>query len=522
MRSAEFILFLLIAVAVLVTVARRLGVAYPIFLVLGGLALGLVPRVPHVEVDPDVIFVLVLPPIVYIASLFTPLRTLRANIGNVASLAVGLVVASALVVAAVAHALVPGLSWPVALLLGAITSPSDEVAVTQVAARYALPRRVLSLLEGESLLNDATAVTLYRVALFAVLAGTFSMASAAGTFLVSGIGGIAVGLIVGWLIAQVRRRVSDTPVELTITLLTPYAAFLPAEALNFSGVIATVVAGLYLGNRLSRISSADTRLAGRSVWEMLIFLLNGFVFILTGLEVPYVLSRLAPSEIVRLIAIGVAVTISLVVVRTLWIFGTAYLPPLWRRRKPVRHVFGQSVVISWAGLRGVISLAIVLALPQTLPNGSPFPARAELLVVTLTVIMLTLVGQGLTLPWVISRVHLGVDTEVREEEAAARRRLVRAATRRIDELYAVWPTHHPLLDELRERYRHRSEHVEGRPDASLDEADRDVIEHREIRRNVAEAERETLLRMRAAGDIDDDVLRKLERELDLEEQRGEA
>jgi CPA1 family monovalent cation:H+ antiporter len=521
-RSAEFILFLLIAVAVLVTVARRVGVAYPIFLVLGGLALGLVPRVPHIEVDPDAIFVLVLPPIVYIASVFTPLRSLRANIGNVASLAVGLVIASALVAAAVAHALVPGLSWPVALVLGAITSPSDEVAVTQVATRYAVPRRVLSLLEGESLLNDATAITLYRVALLAALAGTFSFASAVGTFLVSSIGGIAVGLIVGWLMAQVRRRIRDTPVELTITLLTPYAAFLPAEALNFSGVIATVVAGLYLGNRLSRISSADTRLAGRSVWEMLIFLLNGFVFILTGLEVPYILSRLAPSDIVKLIAIGVAVTISLVVVRALWIFATAYVPHWLGWRKQVRHVLGQSVVISWAGLRGVVSLAVVLALPQTLPSGAPFPARAELLVVTLTVIMLTLVGQGLTLPWVIRRVHLGVDTEVRQEEAAARRRLVRAATRRIDELYPVWPTHHPLLDELRERYRHRSEHVEGRRDGSQEEADRDVIEHREIRRNVAEAEREALLRMRADGDIDDDVLRKLERELDLEEQRGEA
>jgi CPA1 family monovalent cation:H+ antiporter len=200
----------------------------------------------------------------------------------------------------------------------------------------------------------------------------------------------------------------------------------------------------------------------------------------------------------------------------------AYVPHWWRRRKPVRHVFGQSVVISWAGLRGVVSLAVVLALPQTLPSGAPFPARAELLVVTLTVIMLTLVGQGLTLPWVIRRVHLGVDTEVRQEEAAARRRLVQAATRRIDELYPVWPTHHPLLDELRKRYRHRSEHVEGRRDRSPEEADRDVIEHREIRRNVAEAEREALLRMRADGDIDDDVLRKLERELDLEEQRGEA
>jgi CPA1 family monovalent cation:H+ antiporter len=522
MRSAEFLLFLLIAVAVLVTIARRLGVAYPIFLVLGGLALGVVPQLPHLRVGPDLIFVLVLPPIVYFASFFTPLRTLRANITNVASLAVGLVIASALAVAAVAHALVPGISWPVAFLLGTITSTSDAVAVTQVAARFAVPRRMLGILEGESLLNDATGVTLYRVALLGVLAASFSFAAAVGTFVVSSIGGIAVGLIVGWLIALVRRRISDTSVELTVGLLTPYAAFLPAEALNVSGVMATVVAGMYLGSRWSRISNADTRLAGRAVWEMLVFLLNGFVFILTGLEVAYVLGKVAPSDIGRLIAIGAAITISLVAVRALWIFATAYLPRWGRRRKAERYLLGQSLVVSWAGLRGVVSLAVVLALPQTLPSGAPFPARSDLLVVTLSVIILTLVGQGLTLPWLIRRLRIGVDTEVRQEEVAARRRLVQAATRRIDELYPVWPTHHPLLDELRERYRHRSEHVEPRPDKTDEEADRDLIEHREIRRNVAEAERDALLRMRADRDIDDDVLRKLEHELDLEEQRGEA
>jgi CPA1 family monovalent cation:H+ antiporter len=519
--SAVFVLFLLVTVAALVTVARRVGVAYPIFLVIGGFALGLVPRAPRIEIDPDVIFMLVLPPIVYVASFFTPLRALRANLTSVASLAVGLVIASALVAATVAHTLVPGMSWPVALLLGAIASPSDEVAVTQVAARFAVPRRVLSILEGESLLNDATALTLYRVALAGALAGTFSLTSALGTFVISTTGGIAIGLITGWLIAEVRRRVRDTSVELTLSLLTPYAAFLPAEALHVSGVIATVVTGMFLGSQLSQISDADMRLAGRAVWEMLIFLLNGFVFILTGLEVPYVLSHVAPSDVGVLVGVGVALTIALVAVRALWIFATAYPPRRRKRRKLEPHLFGESVVLSWSGMRGVVSLAVVLASP-TIPDGAPFPARAGLLVITLTVIILTLVGQGLTLPWVIRRVHLGTDTEVQQEEAAARGRLVEAAIRRIDELYPVWPGHRPLLDELRERYRHRSEHVERQRGGSEDAVDRELIEHREIRRNVAEAEREALLRLRADGEIDDDVLRKLERELDLEEQRAEG
>ena len=523
MKPAEFVLSLLITVSVLVTVARRVRVAYPIFLVLGGLAIGLIPGLPRLIVDPRLIYVLVLPPIVYVASVFTPLRTLRANLANVASLAVGLVIASALVVAAVAHSLVPGMSWAIALLIGGITSPSDEVAVTQVAAQLSVPRRVLAVIEAESLLNDATGITLYRVALLAVLAGSFSFAFAAGTFLLSSIGGLAIGVAVGWLMVQVRRRINDTPVEITLALLTPYAAFLPADALNASGVIATVVAGLIVGSRFTRITSADSRLAGRAVWDMVVFLLNGFVFILTGLEVPYVLDRIPISEIGKYVGVGVVVSLALVAVRAIWVFTSEYLR---RRRQSGRIALsrpGDSVVLTWAGMRGVVSLAIVLALPQTLPSGAPFPFRAELLVITLTVIVLTLVGEGVTLPWVIRRAHLGADTEVLDEEAAARRRLVDAAVNRIDELYPVWPGHHPLLDQMRESYRHRSEHAERqRDDGSRDAANQELIEHREIRRTVAVAERETLLRLRAEGQIDDDVMRKLERELDLEEQRGEA
>jgi CPA1 family monovalent cation:H+ antiporter len=520
--SAEFVLFLLITVAVLVTVARRLRVAYPVLLVLGGLAFGFVPGVPALELGPDVIYVLVLPPIVYIASVFTPLRTLRANIGNVASLAVGLVIASAVVVAVVMHSLVLGLSWSIALLLGAIVSPSDEVAVTQIAPQFGLPRIVLTIIESESLLNDATGVTLYRVALLAVLAGSLSLLSAVGTFFVTALGGIAFGLAIGWLMTQVRRRINDTPVEITLALLTPYLAFIPAEALGVSGVIAAVVAGLYIGSQLSRITSADSRLAGRAVWDMVVFLLNGFVFFLTGTEVPEVLGRFSMSQVLNLVGIGAAVTIALIAVRAIWVFASVLMQSWRQRRTPRRALLGAAVVVSWSGMRGVVSLAVVLALPMTLSSGAPFPYRSEILLITLTVIVLTLVGEGLSLPWVIRRAHIGRDTTVRDEETVARRRLVDAAISRIDELYPVWPTHHPLLNQMRDGFQHRSEHVERRSDASSDDADRELIEHREIRRTVADAEREALLRLRAVDEIDDDVMRKLERELDLEEQRGET
>jgi CPA1 family monovalent cation:H+ antiporter len=287
-------------------------------------------------------------------------------------------------------------------------------------------------------------------------------------------------------------------------------------------VIATAVTGLYLGRCGSRMMGPDARLTGRAVWETLTFLINGFVFIATGLEVPAVLRTLDSSTALRLIGIGAAVTLALIVVRAAWIFAAAALPRALGHARSDGDGAAQSLVLSWAGMRGVVSLAAALALPYTFADGRPFPARDALLVVTMTVIVLTLVGQGLTLPWLIRRLRLATDVQAHEEEANARRQLVEAATRRIDQLYPVWPGHHPLLDQLRGTYQHRSEHVERQHEPGGDGEDRELIEHREIRRTVIDAEREALLRLRAEDAIDDDVLRKLERELDLEEQRMDA
>ena len=520
MHGAELILGLLIAVAALVTIARRLEIAYPIFLVIGGLGLGLVPGVPPVQVDPDLIFLIVLPPLLYIAAFFTPMQNLRANLGAISSLAIGLVVASAAAVAVAAHALVPGLPWPAAWALGAIVAPPDAIAATAVTRRLAVPRVVVTILEGESLLNDATALTIYGMALAVAGGAVFSAREAVVTFAAAILGGCAVGLAVGWIVAQLRARIQDTPVEMTISFLTPYAAFLPAHRLGVSGVIAAVAAGLYLGQRGSRIMGADARLTGRAVWDTITFLLNGFVFIVMGLAVPRLLRTVPRDEALRLIGLGVVVTLLLVLVRALWIFATVYLP---QRARGQRNGLACSVMLSWAGMRGVVSLAAVLALPLTLPGGVPFPARDALVIVTLTVIVLTLVGQGLTLPRVIRVLGLGEDAGLREEEARARQRLLEAATRRLDELEPVWPSHRPLLDQLRETYRHRSEHVERQREAlDGDEEDRELIEHREIRRTVIDAEREALLRLRAEGDVGEEVLRHLERELDFEERRMDA
>jgi CPA1 family monovalent cation:H+ antiporter len=518
-HGADLVLALLAAVAALVTIARRAGIAYPILLLVGGLVLGLVPGRPEFRLEPDLVFLIVLPPLLYRAAFFTPIRSLRANVEIISGLAVALVVATALAVAWVARAMVPGLPWSVAIVLGAIVAPPDAIAATAVASRLGLPRQVVTILEGESLLNDATALTMYTIALAVAAGAVFSPSGAAITFAGALLGGAVIGVGVGWMVAQIRRRIEDTPVEITISLLTPYAAYLPAERLDASGVIAAVVAGLYLGHRGPGIMGADARLTGRAVWETTTFLLNGFVFVVMGFEVPFLLRAVTLPVALQLVGIGLAVCGVLVVVRVVFIFLAVFVPQLLRRQRDVAC----SIVLSWAGMRGVVSLAAALALPATLTAGGPVPAREALVIVTVTVIVFTLLGQGLTLPWLIRWLRLGSAVALRQEEAIARQALLEAAGRRIDELYPVWPGHRPLLDQLRAQYQHRSEHVDRqRNPASEDGEDRELIEHREIQRTVIDSEREALMRLRAEGEIGEEVLRELERELDLEERRMDA
>jgi CPA1 family monovalent cation:H+ antiporter len=342
-----------------------------------------------------------------------------------------------------------------------------------------------------------------------------------GAFAVAGAGGIAIGLGAGWVIAHVRARLSDLPVEITVSLLTPYAAFLPAELVGASGVLAAVTAGLYLGRRSSLIMTSDVRLAGRAVWEMLIFLLNGIVFVLIGFQMTVLGREMETRALAALVAVGLAVSVALIAVRGLWIVGIAAWQRFVSRAGPALRP-AEIVVSTWAGMRGVVSLAAALALPLALPGGAPLPAREAAIVITFTVIFVTLVGQGMSLPLVIRAVHLGGDGDAGAEEQQARRELVDEALRRIDALYAQWPGHRPLLDALRATYRHRAEHIEQLDQVPESEAEQELVEHRQIRRSVIDAQREAVLRMRDRGAIDDDVLRSIERELDLEEVRMEA
>jgi len=518
--AAELLLALLIVVAVLVTLSRRIRVPYPVLLLLGGLAVGLLPGIPPLELDPEIVFLVVLPPLLYVSAFLTPIRDFKTNLKNIGSLAVGLVAASAAVVAALAMVLVPGMSWPLAVALGAIVSPPDAVAATAIAQRLAVPRRIVSILEGESLLNDATALTIYRAAIGAAAAAvTVSVVGSLASFVFVALGGILIGLVVGWIVGWIRAHLTDTPVEITISLLTPYAAYLPAELLGVSGVLAAVTAGLFLGRRSSLIMGSEARLAGRAVWESLVFLLNGVVFLAIGFQISSISRGMERTTLLQLAAVGVLISVALIAVRALWVLGMS-LREL--AKDPRRTRLRESIVLSWAGMRGVVSLAAALALPISALPGSALPARDAIIIITFTVILVTLVGQGLTLPLVIRAVGLGSDADEGHEESHARQELIDEALRRIDDLEKKWPDHRPLIDQLRTSYQHRAEHEEQLHEAPGNEAEQELVEHRQIRSDVIDAQRDALSAMRDRGAIDDDVLRSIERELDLEEIRMEA
>jgi Na+/H+ antiporter len=515
MREIEIVLLLLVLVTALTIVARRLTVPYPIVMVLGGLLLSQIPGLPEFALPPDLVFFVFLPPLLFAGGYFTSIRDFRANLRPIVLLAFGLVIFTAAVVAVVAHALVPALGWAGAFALGAIVAPPDAVAATAIFQRVGVPRRIVTILEGESLVNDATALVIYRFAVAAVAAGTFSLIDAGGSFVVVLIGGVAVGVIVGlageWLLAHIP----DTAIAVTITLLAPFAAYLPAESLGVSGVLATVVAGLFARRALRR-SSSDVRVVGTAAWQIQLFLLNGLVFMLIGLQLPSVLRGLS-TDLGRTAAITAAIALTVVIARIVWVYPATYLPrliPAVGRRDP-NPPWQAVFVVAWSGLRGVVSLAAALALPLG------FPERPLILFLVFAVILVTLVGQGLTLPLVIKKLGLAPDGDASHDEVHARGLTTEAALARIEELRAQWPDHLELVDQLRDRYAHRARHdLAHHEDGGA--AEQELLEHGLIRREVIDAERRAAFDLHERGVITDEVLRRLERDLDLEDLRMEA
>ncbi|MCW2599124.1 MAG: Na+/H+ antiporter [Frankiales bacterium] len=524
-------LFLLLAaVTALSGAARRLGVPPPFVLVLAGVALGLVPGVPRVELDPDTVLVLVLPPLLYAAALSTAFADFRANLRPIGLLSVGLVLFTTASVGLVAH-LVAGLPWAAALALGAVVGPTDAVSATAVARRLALPRRILTILEGESLLNDATALVAYRIAVAAAIAtGTTTAGDAAGNFLLSAAGGASIGFALGYVLAMLRRRLDDPLVENALSLLTPFAAYLPAEQLGASGVLSVVVTGLYLGRRAPSLLSSSTRLQGQALWSMVTFLLEGFVFLMIGLQLPTVLDGLGASSVVEVALAAVTVTAAVVVTRFVWVFLATYVPRWLSRSLRARDPsppWQAPALISWAGMRGVVSLAAAFALPTQMPG------RDLILFLTFCVIIVTLLMQGLTLPWMVRRLDLddaGAAERTEKAVAVADHHVARVALteleRLTDERSVPDSVHEELQRHLEERVRRAHAVLGGCPGedeyddgarptdvTALDEAVTTV----QLRGQLLDTERAELLRLYEARDIDDAVLRALQQQLDVEE-----
>ena len=512
MEHIELVIFgLLVATAGLAVLARVVGVPYPVTLVAGGAVIGFLPGVPSVELEPELVLLIFLPPLLYGAAFFTSVRDLRRNAGPIALLSIPLVFVTMLAVAVVAHEVI-GLDWGPAFVLGAIVSPTDAVAPAEIMRRIGAPRRLISIVEGENLTNDWTALVLYRFAIAAVATGSFSLWEAGPKFLATGVGGLVVGLVAGRVIREIRARIDDPPTEITISILSGYAAYLPAEHLGASGVIAAVATGLYMGWHTPQLTTPLMRLQGVAIWEILTFLLNAILFLLVGLQLPGVLDNLSGRTTGELVLWASLVSAVVIAVRMLWIMlvmGQRHAPPAER------------VAVGWAGMRGSVSLAAALAIPITTDAGAPFPDRDLIVFLAFVVIFVTLVGQGLTLAPLVRRLGLMDDGEEEREERVARQRVAEAGIGRIDELGTPdW-----ISPESVQRARNVLDY-RARRFGALAGGDGDGYEERtdawrRLMYDLYDAQRVELVQLRNRGEISDEVRRKIERDLDLEESRLE-
>jgi CPA1 family monovalent cation:H+ antiporter len=544
MAGLELVLLLLAVSAGLRIVADRLALPYAAILVVGGLVLAFLPNLPRVELAPDVLFLIFVPPLLYWGAASFPLRDFRRELGPILRLAVVMVLVSTLVVGALAHALDPAFTWAAAFTLGAIVSPPDPVAVLSIMRSPSLraPRAIESILEGEGLLNDATALVAYRVAVTAAVTGTFSPWRSGVQFLAGAIGGIGIGLVVAIVTLWLHRLTKSVPVaENTVSLLTPFAAYLPADLLGASGVISVVTAGMYIARNVAEVGSPETRLQNQSMWSVVTFLLESLVFILVGLELPYVIRALGNESLLALIREAAIVCLCVIVVRVVWVIPSTYVGRIvggWIRHAEValpsvRWIF----FVGWAGVRGGDSLVIALALPLTTAAGTPFPARAQIVFITFFVIFVTLVIQGPTLAPIARWLGLQSDSKSEEEEAHARLAAAEAGLRVLDAERFRDTQYQEVVRYLRQRHRQRARRWAAReqrrqahpPNESQHETfvaapsheagaldDRRAVEYRRVRAEMIDAERRALLDLRDRDVIGDDVMRRIQRDLDLE------
>jgi Na+/H+ antiporter len=516
-------LLLLVFVAMFAGLARRLKVPYPILLVIAGILVSFVPAMPRIGFDPDLVFVVFLPPLLYSAGWTLSWREFQRNFVRIAMLAIGLVLFTVVGLAMAAGSLLPGFDWRSAVLLGAVVAATDAIAATSIARRVGLPQQIVEILEAESLVNDGTGLLALQFGLMMLVTGrTPSVIEGIGRLIFLTGGGVLIGLAIGGVVAWFERWVDDGPIEIVISILVPYAAYLIGDRAHASGVIAVIACSMYMSRQSPQYMSPQVRLQTAAVWDALTFVLNGIVFVLIGLQLPYVVGQIDSMSYKVLLEYGVGFSAVMIIVRMVWVYGETYIAYAirrWIHRAEAAQPNPRAIfVIGWGGMRGVLSLAAAVSLPYALPNGRTFPQRSMIIYLAFCLIVATLVLQGLTLPWLIRKLGLSESGRIHGEEQEARRILLREALVHLGRKRSRNREQAGMFGELIASY-------QGRLDALPAEREEpirgtvDQAHRREAILAVLQVERDALIRLRDEGQIDDEVMRTLQRELDLTESR---
>lgn len=518
-------LILLLFVVAFALLARKLETPYPIVLVIAGLVLSLIPGTPRIELNPELVFSVVLPPLLYAAAWVTSWREFRHNIVSIVSLACGLVTFTIVGVALAGQWLFPGFDWRIGVILGAVVAPTDAIAAAAIASQVGLPRRIVDLLEGESLVNDATGLLALEFGIALVVGGmtpTVETGLLRFAYLVAvGLGaGAAVALAAAWI----ERWIDDGPIEIAISLMVPYAAYTGANAIHASGVLAVVACGLILSRRSAELFSPSVRLQVYAVWSAVVFILNGVVFVLIGLQMSSIVRNLADMSLIRLVAEGALFSALVIALRVVWVFPGARVSYFIRHRflhQTERRPSGRELLVfGWSGMRGVVALAAAMALPVALPNGAPFPHRSLIVFLAFSVVVWTLVVQGLSLAPLIRALGLAGGSGAKCEEQEASRIVIRAALAHLEDTRGHDRAEYGgVYDDLAQHYRERLDALTGAPEGAPETRPLQYHKHRALSHELLGVQRRALVRLRRDGRINDQVLRDLERDLDLQEAR---
>jgi Na+/H+ antiporter len=524
MENIGLVILLLFGVAFLGVLSNRFKFPFPIALVLSGLAISLVPGLPLIELDPNVLFIIFLPPLLYSAAWQTSWHDFKTYRRAISLAAIGLVLLTTVIVAIVAHAIIPQISWPLSFLLGAIISPPDAIAATSVTRGLGLDPRLISILEGESLVNDASGLIAYRYALTAIMTGNFVLWEAGLNFVWVVLAGVAIGLAIGFLMFLVHKNFICEPViEVTLTFLTPFASYMIAEHFHVSGVLAVVSTGLYLSFRSNEIFTNESRIMAYSVWDVVMFILNGLIFILIGLQLRSIRAGIRDYSRSELIWYGLVISSVAIIVRFIWIIPSSLIPAMLKRINR-KAPFNQRnlLIFGWAGMRGVVSMAAALALPFALPGGAPFPHRNLIIYITFFVILTTLVVLGFTLPWIIKKLKIE-PYSIAAEEYEVRTKVVSNTIAHIEENLSL--INGDMLNNIKTKYEikfnrlQRTELPAGYFGGEAPKVANVFNEYSKLQIDLIAVERKSLNLMHRTGEANDEIIRKIERELDLEETR---